>query len=43
MTSFEEIINRDGRLIYTNVGDSMQPLIRQDRDFLIIEQPQGRL
>ena len=43
MTSFEEIINHDGRLIYTNVGDSMQPLIRQDRDSLIIEKPQGRL
>ncbi|MEE3451548.1 MAG: S24/S26 family peptidase [Acutalibacteraceae bacterium] len=43
MTSFEEIINHDGRLIYTNVGDSMQPLIRQDRDLLIIEKPQGRL
>ena len=43
MTSFEEIINRDGQLIYTNVGDSMQPLIRQDRDLLIIEKSEGRL
>ena len=43
MTRFEDIIDRDGRLIYTNVGDSMMPLIRQDRDLLIIEKPDGRL
>lgn len=43
MTRFEDMIERDGRLIYTNVGDSMRPLIRQDRDLLIIEKPQGRL
>ena len=43
MTTFEEVIERDGRLIYTNVGDSMRPLIRQDRDLLIIEKPHGRL
>ena len=43
MTRFEDVIERDGRLIYTNVGDSMRPLIRQDRDILIIEKPNGRL
>lgn len=43
MTKFEDIIERDGKLIYTNVGDSMMPLIRQDRDLLIIEKPCGRL
>ena len=43
MTKFEDVIKRDGRLVYTNVGDSMRPLIRQDRDILIIEKPQGRL
>ncbi|WP_297957724.1 S24/S26 family peptidase [uncultured Ruminococcus sp.] len=43
MTTFEEILERDGRLVYTNVGDSMRPLIRQDRDLLIIEKPNGRL
>lgn len=43
MTRFEDVIERDGRLIYTNVGDSMRPLIRQDRDLLIIEKPNGRL
>ncbi len=43
MTRFEAIIERDGRLVYTNVGDSMRPLIRQDRDLLIIEKYEGRL
>ena len=43
MTRFEDIIERDGRLGYTNIGDSMCPLIRQDRDILIIEKPQGKL
>ena len=43
MTRFEDVIERDGRLVYTNVGDSMRPLIRQDRDILIIEKPNGRL
>ena len=36
MTRFEDVIERDGRLVYTNVGDSMRPLIRQDRDILIM-------
>lgn len=35
--SFEEVLNRDGRLAYTNVGISMQPLIREGRDVMIIE------
>ena len=38
--SFEEILDRDGRLVYTNVGDSMMPLIRQGRDLLVIEKPE---
>ena len=41
--TFEEIIRRDGRLVYTNVGDSMLPLIRQGRDLLVIEKTSGRL
>ena len=43
MTSFEEIINRDGKLIYTNKGDSMMPLIKEGRDLIIIEKTKGRL
>lgn len=43
MTRFEDVIERDRQLVYTNVGDSMRPLIRQDRDILIIEKYEGRL
>lgn len=41
--TFEEIIERDGRLIYTNKGDSMMPLIKEGRDLLVIEKTDGRL
>ena len=42
-SSFEELLEKEGRLIYSNVGDSMRPLIRQGRDLLVIERPSGRL
>ncbi len=42
-SSFEEQLEKKGKLIYTNVGDSMMPLIRQDRDLIIIEPVNGRL
>ena len=35
-SSFEDIIAEQGKLIYTNVGDSMFPLIHP-RDLLVIE------
>lgn len=42
--TFEQVIQRDGRLIYTNKGDSMMPLIKQDRDLLVIsKKPEHRL
>lgn len=41
-STFEEEIQRTGRLVYTNVGCSMMPLIRQHRDLVVIEKPQGR-
>ena len=34
--TLEDVIARQGRLVYTNVGDSMYPLIRP-RDLLVIE------
>lgn len=37
VTTFEEEIARSGRLIYTNVGVSMLPLLRQGRDLMVIE------
>lgn len=44
ISTFEEQISIHGKLVYTNVGDSMKPLIRQGRDLLVITQkPQGRL
>lgn len=33
---FEDIISEQGKLVYTNVGDSMYPFIKQ-RDLLVIE------
>ncbi|MBR3144942.1 MAG: S24/S26 family peptidase [Clostridia bacterium] len=35
--SFEEALSKEGRLVFTNVGDSMMPLIREGRDVLVIE------
>ncbi|WP_303805043.1 S24/S26 family peptidase [Ruminococcus flavefaciens] len=42
-STFEEQLAQNGKLIYTNKGDSMMPLIKQDRDLLIIEPAIGRL
>ena len=35
--SFEEVLERDGRLVYTTVGTSMLPLLRQGRDLFVVE------
>ncbi len=43
MMTFEEEIRNSGKLIYTTVGVSMRPLIKQGRDLLIVTKPQGRL
>ena len=42
-STFEAEIEAHGQLVYTNVGDSMLPLIRQGRDLVVIERPTGRL
>ncbi len=42
-SSFEGILEKEGRLIYSSRGVSMRPLIREGKDLLIIERPQGRL
>lgn len=36
MTKFENEIQRNGYIVYTNVGDSMMPLIQQGRDLMVI-------
>lgn len=42
--SFEDILESEGRLVYTNVGTSMMPLLRQRHDLMVIEKkPEGRL
>lgn len=35
--TFEEILEQDGKLICTNKGISMMPLLRADRDVMLIE------
>ena len=43
-SSFEEEIQRKGYLLYRVEGDSMMPLIRQDKDLVLISgKPEGRL
>ena len=42
-STFEEELAVHGKIIYTNVGTSMMPLLRQNRDVMIIEKPSGRL
>ena len=34
---FEELLEKDGYLVYTNVGTSMMPLLRQRRDIIEIQ------
>ncbi len=42
-SSYEEELEQKGKLVYTNVGSSMLPLLRQRRDLVIIEKrPVGR-
>ena len=43
MSSFEEILARDGRLVYKTRGVSMQPMLHENRDLVVIETPKGRL
>ncbi|MBQ7147018.1 MAG: S24/S26 family peptidase [Lachnospiraceae bacterium] len=35
-STFEEVLKRDGKLVYKNRGDSMWPFIREGRDLLLI-------
>ncbi len=35
--TYEELLKRDGRLVCTNKGVSMMPLLRADRDIMVIE------
>ena len=41
--NFENVIEKYGKLVYTNVGVSMMPLIRQKNYLIHIEKTNGRL
>ena len=41
--TFEEILAKDGKLVYKTRGVSMLPMLHQNRDLVIIEVPEGRL
>ncbi len=43
MNTFEEILAREGKLIYKTKGVSMEPMISQNRDLVTIQVPSGRL
>ena len=40
--SFEEYLENNDRLIYRNTGTSMLPLLKQGRDFFIVEKVNNR-
>lgn len=40
-STFEEELNRTGVIVFTNVGVSMMPLLRQRRDLMVIRKKQA--
>ena len=43
MSTFEQILKKDGKLIYKTKGVSMNPMLYQNRDLVVIRPPEGRL
>ena len=43
MNRFEDLLQKDGRLVYKTKGTSMEPMLRQNRDLVIIEVPSACL
>ena len=41
--TFEELLNEQGYFLYTNVGNSMMPLLRQRKDVIEIQKKNGRI
>lgn len=41
--TFEDILADSGKLVYKTRGVSMEPMLRQDRDLVVIVPPAGRL
>ena len=42
-TTFEDLLARDGKLVYKTRGVSMEPMLRQNRDLVVIQIPSSRL
>ena len=43
-STFEQVLQEYGQLVYTNVGDSMWPLLHEGRDLMVIDKkPEGRM
>ena len=43
MASFEELLHKDGKLVYRTRGVSMLPMLHENRDLVIIRVPSSRL
>lgn len=43
LSTYEDELRKNGKIIHTNVGTSMMPLLRENRDVMIIERHDGRL
>lgn len=43
MSTIEQLLERDGVLVYRTRGTSMEPMLRQDRDIITVRVPSGRL
>ncbi|MBR3158591.1 MAG: S24/S26 family peptidase [Atopobiaceae bacterium] len=42
-TTFEELLEQDGRIIYKTKGSSMRPMLHENRDIVVILRPEERL
>lgn len=42
MSTFEEILEKDGKLVYKTKGVSMNPKLYRNRDLVVIEVPKWR-
>ena len=42
-TTFEELLQREGKLVYKTKGSSMRPMLHENRDLVVILRKDGRL
>ena len=43
VTTFEELLEHDGKLVYKTKGSSMRPMLHENRDLVVILRKDGRL